>query len=1180
MKKRFLKVTALCAGILYISIAGFSLIKDISVTACAEEITASGTIENLEWCISNDVLTISGEGDMPYLEKSGGENVDASAYPWWEYGSKAFSYYDNTKFHTVIIEEGITSISECAFASMSNITEVKLPSTLKKVNDFSFYCDNNLKFIQLPDTLEELGEASFMNCQSLESIKIGNNITTINNSTFLGCKTLKEVIISNSVTEIGEDAFFQCNQLTFIALPENLKTIGNDAFKNSGLESITISSETEYGTGVFSDCRKLKTISTDSTISKIPDNFLNNCVSLSDVSNILGENTLSIGQEAFSNCNITEITIPDSVQTIGNGAFRACKSLEKATLPENCSVIPYEMFSDCKKLSDIILPDSIETIGNNSFKNCKSLQQITLPENILSIGDSAFQNCALTSITLPENLKSIGSLAFAVNKTFKNIIIPDSVENIYSDSFTNTESLTIGASAKIQYNYSNDNVYTLNNKQIKINCFKDASTLKKLIVNENNPYYCSEDSVLYNKDKSIIYDVAATHCFKNGTMIIPSSVLKIDNILNSKNIRKFEVEEENTTFSSINGALTSKDKKTLIQYPNGRKERDYIIPELIQTIAENAFYMSDLSSVVFSDSVTSIQSWAFLKSNIASISFSKTLNEIKDYAFYYSKTPVLSIPKSVSKIGSNICSSDTKTIIFDYNEEDSPEISNTMTNISSISYYAYDNSCISTQFPKQFISRSAYEKGSCGKNLIWELNGGDLVISGAGEMDEYSGKSFPWLNKNILKVTIKGKDITIAPYAFQYNTTLSDVYLSGVTKIGDSAFYNCKSLLNVFIDDSPSYTYIANRAFYNCNNIQKLSVPRNNIYYYSTAFENNSSITHLRWSDSNTNISLEEFMEAGKNRTFQTIYNEKTDETISDWCYSKNNTLVQLAENLYNTPYMDSLREKYFENILHENNCTVDSSDKDLIKAICNYLKNDSAPGHSYIEDEYGAYTGNDTNWSMLPNMSNDYVSVMVGGIGACSSYAELIGKYVSYLQENGFSENIKQVQMYGTGHTWNAIGLDTGTENELWYYTDALNGSYMIGYENSILSSNSSMFSYDSSIPKNNDNTYTITLSDGSIINLQGKDMLFESESLYGDANGNGSIDVDDASIVLSYYAQKAAGLNVEGKEEFKNITNGDVDKNNEISVDDASFILSYYAKNAAGLNPTWDNILNSKTE
>ncbi|MBQ8825184.1 MAG: leucine-rich repeat protein, partial [Ruminococcus sp.] len=920
MKKRFLKVTALCTGILCISIAGFSLVKDISVTACAEEITASGTIENLEWCISNNVLTISGEGDMPNIR------------PWKK-------YYP----HTIIIKEGVTSICEWAFANMSNVTNVQLPSTLKKIGDCAFNETRLLKSIQVPDNVEDIGKWVFANTD-LEYATLGNNITSIKEYTFSGCRKLKEITIPDTITEIGKDAFYYCDKLSSINIPQNLKQIGENAFKMSGIESITISSETKYETGVFSDCRQLKTISTDSTLTEIPDNFLSNCVSLSDVSNILGENTLSIGQEAFSNCNITEVTIPNSVQTIGNGAFRVCKSLKKVTLPENCSVIPYEMFSDCKKLSDIILPDSIETIGNNAFKNCKSLQQITLPENILSIGDSAFQNCDLTSITLPENLKSIGSLAFAVNKTFKNIIIPDSVETIYSDSFTNTESLTIGASAKIQYNYSNDSVYTLNNKQIKINCFKDASTLKELIVNENNPYYCSEDSVLYNKDKSIIYDVAATHCFKNGTMIIPSSVLKIDNILNSKNIRKFEVEEENTTFSSIDSALTSKDKKTLIQYPNGRKERDYIIPEPIQTITENAFYMSNLSSVVFSDSVTSIQSWAFLKSNIASISFSETLNEIKDYAFYYSKTPILSIPKSVSKIGSNICSSDTKTIIFDYNEEDSPEISNTMTNISSISYYAYDNSCIATQFPKQFISRSVHEKGLCGKNLIWELNGGDLVISGTGKMDEYSGKSFPWLNKNILTITIKGENITVAPYAFQYNTTLSDVYLSGVTKIGDSAFYNCKSLLNVFIDDSSSYTYIANRAFYNCNNLQKLSFPRNNIYYCSTAFENNSSITHLHWSGSDTDISLEEFTEAGKNRIFQTIYNEKTGGTISDWCYSKNNTLVQLAENLYNTPYMDSLREKYFENILHENNCTVDSSDKDLIKAICNYLKNNSAP--------------------------------------------------------------------------------------------------------------------------------------------------------------------------------------------------------------------------------------------
>lgn len=106
---------------------------------------------------------------------------------------------------------------------------------------------------------------------------------------------------------------------------------------------------------------------------------------------------------------------------------------------------------------------------------------------------------------------------------------------------------------------------------------------------------------------------------------------------------------------------------------------------------------------------------------------------------------------------------------------------------------------------------------------------------------------------------------------------------------------------------------------------------------------------------------------------------------------------------------------------------------------------------------------------------------------------------------------------------------------------------------------------------------TYTLKISATGYTNDYTFEVNVNKDALLvlGDANADGSVTVDDASLILSYYAKKAAGLEIEGLEEFKNITVGDVDKNGEISVDDASMILSYYAKEAAGLNPSWDDIV-----
>lgn len=78
--------------------------------------------------------------------------------------------------------------------------------------------------------------------------------------------------------------------------------------------------------------------------------------------------------------------------------------------------------------------------------------------------------------------------------------------------------------------------------------------------------------------------------------------------------------------------------------------------------------------------------------------------------------------------------------------------------------------------------------------------------------------------------------------------------------------------------------------------------------------------------------------------------------------------------------------------------------------------------------------------------------------------------------------------------------------------------------------------------------------------------------ETAKGDVNMDGLVDVNDASLVLSYYAQKSVGLDPDANTVFANIKFGDIDENGSIQIDDATKILSYYAQKAVGLNPSWD--------
>ena len=122
-----------------------------------------------------------------------------------------------------------------------------------------------------------------------------------------------------------------------------------------------------------------------------------------------------IGNSAFYHCTgLTTITIPNSVESIENSAFSGCSGLTTITLPESLTSIGWRAFEGCSGLTTITLPESVTSIGDWAFSYCRSLTTITLPESLTSIGESAFHGCTgLTTITLPESLTSIGDYAFA-----------------------------------------------------------------------------------------------------------------------------------------------------------------------------------------------------------------------------------------------------------------------------------------------------------------------------------------------------------------------------------------------------------------------------------------------------------------------------------------------------------------------------------------------------------------------------------------------------------------------------------------------------------------------------------------------------------------------------------------------------------------------------------------------
>ena len=135
--------------------------------------------------------------------------------------------------------------------------------------------------------------------------------------------------------------------------------------------------------------------------------------SLRDKEYVVREGTEVICDGAFFFNYLLSVTIPNSVTSIGNGAFSSCFSLQSVTIPNSVTKIGEGTFSDCYSLQSVTIPNSVTSIGYRAFLSCYSLQSVTIPNSVTSIGKIAFSSCySLQSINIPNSVTKIGNYAF------------------------------------------------------------------------------------------------------------------------------------------------------------------------------------------------------------------------------------------------------------------------------------------------------------------------------------------------------------------------------------------------------------------------------------------------------------------------------------------------------------------------------------------------------------------------------------------------------------------------------------------------------------------------------------------------------------------------------------------------------------------------------------------------
>ena len=456
-----------------------------------------------------------------------------------------------------------------------------------------------------------------MNC-SLSQISIPEGVTTIGFGTFYGCHQLEKVYIPQSVASIDYEAFDECyalediyfggteNQWESITVGENNDPIINASvhFNSEPLEPIYIyKNPIDYrvtGGNLQIDVETGRVVSCDErvTAAVIPEKvtFTNPEGELVNVT------VTTIEEDAFlDHIHLQSITLPETLTTIERCAFEGCTSLSEICIPASVDRIDEGAFAGCHQLTTINVaaenPDYISVEGVVFDKDL----------SVLEIYPSGRQN---NEYIVPENVIQIGERAFADSQYLSKVVLPDSLWRISSFAFSGC--------LKLEEICLSDNI-----EELGKGVFAWCPRLTAVGVSEENEFYCSEEGVVYSKDKTEI--ILYPRGKPSITYTIPDTVTRIGKgaFYSCYNLETITVPEGVTGIGTAAFAYSSNLK-------------DLILPDTLEYFNEGAFAgCSSLSGIIIPEGITYLDETLFDECNsLKSIYIPDSIEGIGYGAFY------------------------------------------------------------------------------------------------------------------------------------------------------------------------------------------------------------------------------------------------------------------------------------------------------------------------------------------------------------------------------------------------------------------------------------------------------------------------------------------------------------------------------------------------------------------
>jgi hypothetical protein len=460
----------------------------------------TGTAQSVE--VPNTVDTI---GETAFEENL---NIVKVTLPNSVKKIEAYSFWGCDNLETVVLGSGLTCVDDYAFANCKGLQSMTLPSNIKSIGIMAFEDCVNLTDITIPVQTTEIHETAFEGCphvvihsesgsyadkyaqelyerqlempeyEDVSDYQPDSTVTVVVDPT---PDTDNTDAASDDSSSSGSSAS-GTGQDTVGNVIGSTKVVGNQAVVfidntaptvMSGIpdDSTAAQNQTSSDTSIVGNTAansiypKYTIVNSDT----VADQAYYRSTKLSDVSlpSVINE----IGEFAYARSSITELTVPEGVETIGYGAFYHCDNLNSVSLPSTLTcvepkafthsawvdsflegitgdsdflisgnvlvayrgnaaevyvpdgvyLIAGEAFYGHDEITKLTLPDSLKTIGEGAFEGCSSLLDVSFGSNIEAVKDRAFAECGLSQVSLPQSLKTVGIGAFddSVNVTYE-----------------------------------------------------------------------------------------------------------------------------------------------------------------------------------------------------------------------------------------------------------------------------------------------------------------------------------------------------------------------------------------------------------------------------------------------------------------------------------------------------------------------------------------------------------------------------------------------------------------------------------------------------------------------------------------------------------------------------------------------------------------------------------------